>query len=421
MPTDSGTGNTAGVEYVITLVHGTWARRAPWIGPDSSLSQALRTRFGDRSAIFPFDWSGGNSHAARRQAAESLRRTLVERLEAYPGARHYLICHSHGGNVALRALADSDLADRVAGVACLATPFLVARPRDLGPDPLRHLAGALVVVMFMTLWLADRLLPVSWPGLARFVTVVLASVLVVSAGALLMRNWHASAERLRRELATPDLGADKLLIVRSPADEASGALALFQFVSQLSVRLYVRVFALYEWFEAAAQRWTRHKGRLLGVAAGAASVFVGLVLLAASLSWTGGFQSGLHVATVAAAFASLLVATGAFYLLLGWVSGTTLFIRLMASAVVWPVVGLLSVLLLPFGWEVAMANILLEVTAETTPPGAWTVHLMEPPTAAELGRDVAPLMHSVVYENPRVLALLCDWIAGGAARSGADG
>jgi hypothetical protein len=85
---------------------------------------------------------------------------------------------------------------------------------------------------------------------------------------------------------------------------------------------------------------------------------------------------------------------------------------------VWPVIVLLSVLLLPIGREVALANILLDVTAETTPPGSWMVHLMEPPTSEELGKDVLPLMHSVVYENSRVLEFVCDWIALGTIPRG---
>lgn len=63
-----------------------------------------------------------------------------------------------------------------------------------------------------------------------------------------------------------------------------------------------------------------------------------------------------------------------------------------------------------------MANILLDVTAEATPPGSWIVHLIEPPTSKELNKDALPLMHSLVYENPRVLKFVCDWIAGGTGQ-----
>jgi hypothetical protein len=67
----------------------------------------------------------------------------------------------------------------------------------------------------------------------------------------------------------------------------------------------------------------------------------------------------------------------------------------------WLAIPLLSILMLPFGWQAAVANIFLNVTAETTPPGSWEIHLIEPPTSEEIGAPVPPLMHKV-YENPRV-------------------
>jgi hypothetical protein len=72
---------------------------------------------------------------------------------------------------------------------------------------------------------------------------------------------------------------------------------------------------------------------------------------------------------------------------------------------------------------VALANILLDVTAETTPTGSWTVHMFQAPTARELGTNAVPLMHSVVYENPHALAFIAKWMAPeelpGPARAGA--
>lgn len=404
------------VQYVITLVHGTWAKNAPWIEPQSELSRVLQKRLRDGVKVFPFRWTGGNSHTARRQASEDLKKALTQRLQDYSAARHYLICHSHGGNVALRAMADSSLQEKIDGIVCLATPFLVARERDLGRNPLKHLVGALVVVMFLTIWMMDQVLPASWPAWGRFAAVVLVSSIVMGAFAVLVNKWREYAERLRRDLASPAIKRDRILIIRSPADEASGALALFQFISQLSVRMYIRTFMIYERFEVAVNGWAKQKGKMLAVAAGAFMAIVGFVFVIASLPWESGYESWANVAAVVGVFVSLLVSLEAFLLVLGWVEVATVFFRLAASAVVWPVIILLSVLLLPFGREVAMANILLDVTAEATPPGSWIVHLIEPPTSKELNKDALPLMHSLVYENPRVLKFVCDWIAGGTGQ-----
>jgi hypothetical protein len=80
------------------------------------------------------------------------------------------------------------------------------------------------------------------------------------------------------------------------------------------------------------------------------------------------------------------------------------------AILIWLMIPVLSMLLvLPFGWQAAFANILLDVTAETTPPGSWEIHLIEPPTSEEIRGPVPPLMHKV-YENPRVQRKLGEWI-----------
>jgi hypothetical protein len=407
---------------VVTLVHGTWGRgvlflseHATWTTDTSPLCKALRDRFGSELEFRRFPWSGGNSHAARSRAALDLRDYLQDGLDRWPAATHIVIAHSHGGNVALSALADPDLQGKVAGVACLATPFLMLRERDLGQNPWKGLAGALVVIMILLFWLLDHvLLPDSWPAIGRFAIIVGVSALLMGAVVELVRKWRKFAERLRRDLPSPTVDPDKLLIVRSPADEASGALALFQFISQLTVRAYVWTQSLYERVEAEARDLGTQKIRVLMIAACAFLSFAGAVVVTAGLSWETGDWSWIHVAVIAGIVVFLYVSAGALYLFLGWADTTTVMFRLAASAVVWPVIGLLSVLLLPFGKEMAMANILLDVTAETTPPGSWMVHLIEPPTSKELGKDMRPLMHCMVCENPRVLGLLSRWIAKGS-------
>src|SRR5215510_919879 len=98
--------DAADTQYVITLIHGTWARKSTWIRSRSILWQALHSRFGKQVKICRTVWSGRNSPLARREAAARLRKKLALRLQNHDSARHYIICHSHGGDVALRALAD---------------------------------------------------------------------------------------------------------------------------------------------------------------------------------------------------------------------------------------------------------------------------------------------------------------------------
>jgi hypothetical protein len=404
--------------YVITLIHGTFAPNAAWTQPGSDLRKFLERRLGGpgRVQFEVFNWHGflgtrfNNAHKYRRQGSQRLREHLAEVCKPFEGPKRFLIAHSHGGNVALHALAGSDLMDEIAGVVCLATPFLTARERDLGRQPLKQLAGPVLVLSGLAYWTLDEVLPVSWPHAGRIAIMVFVLLALLGALAVLGPKWWRFAKQLGSELATPRFDQDKLLIIRSPGDEASGALVLFQLISQISVMLYLKGWGLYGRFESAAKGLKGRWLKMLAVAAGALVPLAGAVLLAASLPWDRGYTSWVQVAAIVLALASFLAAIGALSVALGCAGLVTVFLRTAIGAVVWPVIALLSILLLlPFGVAVAMANILLDVTAETIPTGRWVVYLIKPPTSKELGRETPPLTHSV-YENRRVLACVSCWI-----------
>lgn len=89
---------------VVTLVHGTWGISSKWTRPDESFEIALRgelKKCGVTAVQFRrFPWSGGNTFAARKTA----QAVLVEHIRKVAEKRHahYIVSHSHGGNVALR-------------------------------------------------------------------------------------------------------------------------------------------------------------------------------------------------------------------------------------------------------------------------------------------------------------------------------
>jgi hypothetical protein len=118
-----------GAPHVFTLIHGTRSPQAAWTAESSILCNALRARFGNATRFHQFVWSGKNSVFARQQAAAVLEDELGTSIAELPAARHYLIGHSHGGNIALKALGRRHLANAVAGVACLSTPFIHIRRR----------------------------------------------------------------------------------------------------------------------------------------------------------------------------------------------------------------------------------------------------------------------------------------------------
>ena len=54
--------------------------------------------------IHRFKWSGANDIAARLCAADKLKSELSTLLNRYPEAKHFIVAHSHGANVAISAL-----------------------------------------------------------------------------------------------------------------------------------------------------------------------------------------------------------------------------------------------------------------------------------------------------------------------------
>jgi hypothetical protein len=128
----------------IHLVHGTqfycWRKpRIPWVEIDdpkaaenadkpsfrSGLRNQLRAK-GHTVEFHEIPWTGRNRHGARLEAARDI-------LESVPveddGFHHFIIAHSHGGNACMLAFKDDHKRrmSGIAGVACLATPFLIVR------------------------------------------------------------------------------------------------------------------------------------------------------------------------------------------------------------------------------------------------------------------------------------------------------
>ena len=114
---------------VVFLVHGTFASNAPWTCPGSRfraiLACTLKNLGYDTVYFRNPDWGGGNSHEARRAGAAILARKFMRSVRSFPNAHHFVVAHSHGGNVALLAIRRSKvLREHGVGIVFLATPFL---------------------------------------------------------------------------------------------------------------------------------------------------------------------------------------------------------------------------------------------------------------------------------------------------------
>lgn len=360
--------------HVVTFVHGTFARKASWIRGDSELSRAL----GEKLRVKPlvFQWSGLNSSRARLQAAGQLRDHLRELLEKHRTARHYVIAHSHGGNVALYALQDEDLKKRISGVVCLSTPFLHVRERALPISTEGFpVVAAIAVIVWIWAFLVEAPLSPSVLGGTLLVGALCFGALTgLGLGVWLPRFSAGLAARLQ----LPCLDPRKLLIIRAPGDEATGAIVASHFVSSLFGRLLAKTAYWAELLHEPEGEWRRPPKLwwLLGL----------YLLIPGSIAWA--------------------LAPGAPPLLYaGWELIALLMAWLLMSM---PVLLLLMIAMvaIPMGASLAVASLFLDVSVEAAPPGAWTVHTLPPPTE-RVGSN--RLVHGT-HSDPNAIERIVDWI-----------
>lgn len=129
-PSEELTGSSPG-ELIIVPIHGTFVRSASFSQTDSTLAVAIRTAINQPVLMDPFCWSGANNHSDRLRAAEALCSKVFNLRLAKPLAKIVLLAHSHGGNIALLAARDERVGKEVAGIVCMATPFLNIRVRNI--------------------------------------------------------------------------------------------------------------------------------------------------------------------------------------------------------------------------------------------------------------------------------------------------
>jgi len=178
-------------QLLITLVHGTWPRgffprlfrfkqwirgligwRQPgepppfWFEEGNPFLARLSAELGDiPHKITRLLWTGKNSIRARDETSHVLAERLsAEHAEHPEEATQLIIAHSHGGNIALRALhllhqpdasrlCHADGADPL--VVTLATPFVEVHHADFGAVP-NLVRAALFIALWMPSWVLAK-------------------------------------------------------------------------------------------------------------------------------------------------------------------------------------------------------------------------------------------------------------------------
>jgi len=239
---------------IFTLVHGTFAKGAPWVTEDrnpshfrSRLRAALEPQFEVKfddgytwgySSYFFRPWD--NTLSKRKQGVAELIRYLRD-LPDVEGARRYLVAHSHGGNVALHALKDEAARKKVDGLVCLATPCLFAKEAPFRRDLLGFSAAALV--MLTVQW--QSRLPIEW-AIALWSYTIIYSVMFLLIFLYSFRTTDESIASYVKEFEVPRMPS--VWFLRVPEDEVGLLMSFSYRVGRGVRRSWQLVNTIGSWF-----------------------------------------------------------------------------------------------------------------------------------------------------------------------------
>lgn len=388
---------------IVTLVHGTWGRNSLWTKEGSELRRRLSDSFKDEGIEFVrHPWSGSNSFNRRQDAASALRQRLAKAIERHPKARHLIVGHSHGGSVALMAMG-KEPPEQVAGIACLATPVLTVRRPTYNPLTLLALRWSPIGLLIAPLVLLEGITPNGW---LVFGPLLAAAFIVVVLGFFLSPDL--------RGLAPDPCLRDQVVFFRSPGDEASLVIGATTLLRRTLDALVIAPLAGAEKMiqgsenrrkSLANSRWWLGWA-VLGLVSGIALFVGGLSLLDYSP-----FETSQHLIVPGTLLGVIMLAIPAalhlrfHYLLYLYAFALTpiLLPALILGA------GLLG---LAAGREAILAAISWHISAETTPPGQWTV--------VNITDESGGFIHSAIYQNEAALSELAHWAKARVASKVAD-
>jgi hypothetical protein len=388
--------------FHVTLVHVTGARHAPWTQPASQLRAALETAFPGRLTFSAFEWSGQNSFKARFRAAQALAEALKEDAQEHPDCHHFIIGHSHGGNVALWALGQRNLLERISGVACLSTPFFRLQKRYYGSRAIKPFPALRLPVILVSL-AAAALAGVcfeQWVG-HRAANAAIWTVLIgcLFLYALLVVLAERQADVFISQGVYPAIQKERLCLIRHTGDEASAALSSASFFSWLFIqtiaitdRLWRKVLVM-----CTLRRWRRTVFRSFGIG------FCCFVTAALTQR-----IEALNIVTALLVLLGMILCS--FAAVLGTLPWKTIrallralrpLMRAIGLTLITPVLGLFA---LAFGPEIPTIALLLDVSAEVAPPGEWNLQIFAS------REHLHGLRHSAAYGDTAALAHIVSWM-----------
>jgi pimeloyl-ACP methyl ester carboxylesterase len=217
---------TSGPVINIVLVHGVWALRGDWHQRDSDFLQRLERELtkgcgGFRVRIRRFLWTGGNTLTDRNRAARRYQHEIAS-FNAQPSVvATFVVAHSHGGNVALQAIASEPaLREQVTGLVAVATPFLASHQREwVMAIPMSLVNGSVFAGLAVVLSQGFFEWP-HWGTPASYALLAVTTVLSMVASC-----WQS--RRILRAIPPSDVVSQlskSLLVIRTSGDEAGASL-----------------------------------------------------------------------------------------------------------------------------------------------------------------------------------------------------
>jgi len=321
----------------------------------------------------------------------------------------FLLCHSHGGNVALIALNDPGVRAQVTGLVFLNTPFLNRRIRDLGPNGGRWLLGmfglpTLIAGLAVGKW---------WPfPVSRW---ILSGTLGVCGG-LVMIFGERYLKRKRAEYTrsapwVPD--QIRTIILRTSSDEASLALAVTQLATWVANRLAQVLASVGSLIEHSLFGKGTRLAKVVKNTFWYLVVYTFVLFLTIYLGDRFGFPTGplrfiagwtatIVIYSTRLAFGAMMVTPVPIFL--GWVA--------TASALRFA------------GLADPTEALLYEISVDPTPNGTWQVIQIaaldsaRPEEAMRFGESAPPqlakafaLQHSMAHDDPAALKAISHWLS----------
>lgn len=364
---------------MVTLVHGTWARHAAWTQEDSRLWRALINK---GYTVERVSWSGWNRYTARARGSVA----LGDHLDRHPDVHHVVIAHSHGGNVAVRAL-DGDVR-AIKGVICFNTPFFTMLSRDAGIFE-NIVMWAAVAASLIPLGLGIR------DGFGWWMVPLYLGI-VVAAG-MLSAVLSATGQRLRdrgRKYRGEPIRRTPFYCLGTPDDEAFGVLS---FLTATQSFLYLTICR-----QAVASRVT-------GVIVGGLVLFEFLPILYLPWDvWSGG---GMTTRPLIAALTAGANPDSGWSPLLVLIQGVALYgvsvvyyMALYILIVLVALIGLSVVVTLSQGFFAPLSGLFARFEVTLTPLQSAGARF------DEFEGDATPLRHSSLYNDQATIDKILRWI-----------